>query len=42
MSIFLITARSSTQAMICSAPPQAGRLSMSMPKERFSRCAQVI
>ena len=40
--IFLITAGSSMQAMIRSAPPQAGQVSMSMPKTRFSRCAQVI
>ena len=29
-------------AMIRSAPPQAEQVSMSMPKTRFSRCAQVI
>ena len=40
--IFLITAGSSMQAMIRSAPPQAGQVSMSMPKTRFSRCAHVI
>ena len=40
--IFLITAGSWIQAMIRSAPPQAGQVSMSMPKTRFSRCAQVI
>ena len=40
--IFLITAGSSIQAMIRSAPPQAGQVSMSMPKTRLSRCAQVI
>ncbi len=39
--IFLITAGSWIQAMIRSAPPQAGQVSMSMPKTRFSRCAQV-
>ena len=40
--IFLITSGSSMQAMIRSAPPQAGQVSMSMPKTRFSRCAHVI
>jgi len=39
--IFLITSASWIQAMIRSAPPQAGQVSMSMPKTRFSRCAQV-
>jgi hypothetical protein len=29
-------------AMIRTAPPQAGQVSMSMPKTRFRRCAQVI
>jgi hypothetical protein len=37
-----ITAGSSMQAMTRSAPPQAGQISMSMPKTRLSRCAQVI
>ena len=39
--IFLITAGSWIQAMIRSAPPQAEQVSMSMPKTRLSRCAQV-
>jgi Amidohydrolase family len=30
------------QAMILTAPPQAGQVSMSMPNTRFKRCAQVI
>ena len=29
-------------AMILTAPPQAGQVSMSMPKTRFRRCAQLI
>jgi hypothetical protein len=40
--IFLITTGSSTQAMIRSAPPQAGLVSMSMPKMRLNRCPQII
>ena len=40
--IFLITAGSSMQAMICSAPPQAEQVSMSMPKARSRRCDHVI
>jgi hypothetical protein len=28
--------------MIRTAPPQAGQVSMSMPKTRFRRCAQVV
>lgn len=30
------------QAIIRTAPPQAGQVSISMPKARFRRCAQVI
>jgi hypothetical protein len=40
--IFLITAGSSMQAMIRSAPPQTAQVSISMPKTRLRRCAQVI
>lgn len=30
------------QAMICTAPPQAGQVSMSRVNTRFRRCAQLI
>jgi hypothetical protein len=39
--ILLITTGSSMHTMICTAPPQTGQVSMSMPNTRFSRCAQV-
>ena len=37
--IFSITWGSSMQAMILTAPPQAGQVWMSMPNTRFRRCA---
>ena len=37
-----MTAGSSMHAMIRTAPPQAGQVSISIPKTRFRRCAQVI
>lgn len=40
--MLLITAGSSMQAMIRSAPPQAEQISMSMPKARSRRCDHVI
>jgi len=40
--IFSITWGSSMQAMILTAPPQAGQVWMSMPNTRFRRCAQVM
>ena len=40
--IFLITSGSWIQAMIRSAPPQAAQVSISMPKTRLRRCAQLI
>jgi len=40
--IFLLTAGSSMQAMIRSAPPQAGQVSMSISKTLLRRCAQVV
>ena len=40
--IVWITARSSMEAMIRSAPPQTRQVSMSMPKTRLTRCDQVI
>ena len=40
--IFSITAASSMQAMIRTAPPQVGQVSMSMSNTRLRHCAQVI
>ena len=37
-----MTSGSSMHAMIRIAPPQAGQVSMSIPKTRLRRCAQVI
>ena len=37
-----ICSASSIHAMICTAPPQAAQISMSMPKTRFRRCAHLI
>ena len=41
-SIFSMTSGSSIYAMIRTAPPHCGQVSISIPKVRFRRCAQVI
>jgi len=40
--MFLITTGSAMQAIILTGPPQARQVSMSMPKTRLRRCAQLI
>ena len=42
MRIFSITAGSSMQAMILTAPPQTRQVARSMPNTRIRRCAHVI
>ena len=40
--IFSMTSGSSIHAMMRTAPPHAGQISISIPNTRFSRCAHVI